>query len=212
MIWSQIVSLRESVLCSQVQWLLHLDLAEQEQDLLNYIRSQFARFCTLYIDVCSRKRFARSMSSILLSDFRFLDFSAISRLSHFIGTSFGPPTIKSHKYWANETVTWDGRSEISVRHRWRCRMGHSTSRQCTLASIAKLRSRVLAPQCIFQSILGICCHIDATSHEKRTQNVGALETSMHSSYTSILFFAEACRNTEGWFVRFCSLRIVVWPD
>ena len=164
--WCQIVSLRRSVLCSQVQWLLHLDLAEQEQNLLNYIRSQFARFCTLYIDVCSRKRFARSMSSILLSDFRFLEFSIISRLSHFIDTSSESSTVKSHRYWVNEIATWDERFEISMKHRWRCRMNHNTNRQCTLVFIATLRSRVLASQCIFYSILDIRFHIDVSSHEK----------------------------------------------
>ena len=60
--------------------ILHLDLAEQEQELLDYIRSQCAQCCTLYIGVCPRKQSARSVSSILLSGFRFLDFSIISRL------------------------------------------------------------------------------------------------------------------------------------
>ena len=88
----------------------------------------------------------------------------------------------------------------------------SMCRLVTLASIATLRRKVLAPQCIFQSILGICCHIDAASHEKFTQNIEALKTSMHSSYKSILFFVETCRNIEDWFVCFCSPRIDAWLD
>ena len=123
-----------------MQWLLHLDLAEQEQNLLNYIRSQFARFCTLYIDVCSRKSFAHSMHCFLI------DFSIISHLSHFVDTSCESSTAKLHRYWINEIAMWDERSEISVKHRWRCRMNHITSRQCTLDFIAMLRSRVLVLQ------------------------------------------------------------------
>ena len=80
---------------------------------------------------------------------RFLDFSAISPRSHLIGTSSEPPTVKSHRYWANETATWDERSEISVKHRWRCPMSHSTSCQCTLASSALLKQKVLVPRCTF---------------------------------------------------------------
>ena len=88
----------------------------------------------------------------------------------------------------------------------------SMCRLVTLASIATLRRKVLAPQCIFQSILGICCHIDAAPHEKPTQNIGALETSMHSPYKSALFSAETYHLIEGRLVRFCSLRIGVWPN
>ena len=141
-----------------------------------------------------------------------VDLSIISRLSHFIDTSSGPPTAKSHRYWANEIAMWDERSEISVEHQWRCRMSHSTSRQCTLVSIATFRRKVLAPQCIFQPILDICCHIDAAPHEKRTQNIGALEISMPSPYKSALFSAESCRIIEDSFVRFCTLRISAWPS
>ena len=87
---------------------------------------------------------------------------------------------------------------------------NESQHQCTLAFIATLRRKVLASQCIFQSVLDICCHMNATSHEKRTQNIETLKTSMHSSYKSTLFFVETCRNIEDRFVRFCSLRIDVW--
>ena len=94
--WCQIVSFRESVLCSHVTSWFRKARAEskQEQNLLNYIRSQFVRFWTLYIDVCSRKQFARSMSNILLYDsqvFRFAFFSIsqsffifLISLTHFL--------------------------------------------------------------------------------------------------------------------------------
>ena len=141
-----------------------------------------------------------------------IDFSIISHLSHFVDTSCESSTVKSHRYWVNEIAMWDERSEISVKHQWRCRMSHSTSRQCILVFIATLRRKVLASQCIFQSILDTCCHIDATSHEKRNQNVEALKISMSSSYKSILFFVESCRIIEDQFVRFCSFRISVWSS
>ena len=160
--WCQIVSLRGSVLCSHIT---PRPRRARAGSLLDYIRSQFARFCTLYVGVSPRKRSARSVPTLGYS-FLVFDFSAISRLSHFIGTSFGPPTAKSHRYWANEIAMWDGRSEISVGHQWRCRMSHSTSRQCTLVSIATLRSRVLAPQCMFYPILDTRFHIDASPHEE----------------------------------------------
>ena len=43
-------------------------------------------------------------------------------------------------------------------------------------------------------------------------NLEAPEISTPSPYKSALFSAEACRVIEGQFVRFCSLRIGVWPD
>ena len=88
----------------------------------------------------------------------------------------------------------------------------SMCRFVTLVFIATLRRKVLASQCIFQSILDICCHNDATSHEKFTQNIETLKTSMHSSYKSILFFVESCRIIEDRFVRFCTLRVDAWSS
>ena len=129
-VWCQIISFRKSVLCNQVQWLLHLDFAEQKQNLLNYIKSQFARFCTLYIDVCSRKLFAHCF---------FIDFSIIFHLSHFVDTSCEFSTVKLHKYWINEIAMWDEKSKISIKHRWRCRMNHRTSRQCVAISLSHSR-------------------------------------------------------------------------
>ena len=156
--------------------------------------------------------FASMHASRIRCTIFLVDLSIISRLSHFIDTSSESSTAKSHRYWVNEIAMRDERSEISVRHQWRCRMSHSTSRQCTLVFIATLRRKVLASQCIFQPILDICCHIDAASHEKRTQNIEALKTSMHSSYKSVLFFVETCRIIEDRFVRFCTLRIDAWSD
>ena len=81
-----------------------------------------------------------------------------------------------------------------------------------LASTTNSGERYLSYRCTFYSALDTCCHIDATPHEKRTQNVGALEISMSSSYKSALFSAEPCRIIEGQFVRFCTLRIGVWSS
>ena len=197
--------------------ILHLDLAEQEQNLLNYIKSQFAQFCTLYIDVCSRKRFERSMSSILLSSFRFLDFSIISRLSHLIGTVFESSTVKSHRYWVNEIAMWDERSEISVRHQWRCRMNHCTSRQCVALSLSSSSQRsdekyLLQSVSFSQFQISVVLSMHHLMRRHFISSTHVSKTSMLSSYKSILFFVETYHLIEDRFVRFCSLRIDAWSD
>ena len=77
------------------------------------------------------------------------------------------------------------------------------------------KRRVFASQCIFSSILDICCHIDASFHEKAlfcstNLNIETLKISMLSSHKSALFFVKTCRIIENRFVRFCNLRIDVW--
>ena len=104
--WNQIVSLSESVLCNHIAFRfcrarvrsrrtenirlfrILIDLILR-QNFLNYIKSQFVRICNFYIDVCSRKRFARSMSCMLFSDYRFLDhFSFFSLRWHILWISY----------------------------------------------------------------------------------------------------------------------------
>ena len=115
--------------------------------------------------------------------FFLIDFSIISHLSHFIDTSSESFTVKSHRYWINEIAMWNERSKMSVKHQWRCQVNHSTSRQC-VAFDSRLYDnysdeKYLLHSVSFQLILDICCRIDATSDEKRTQNIEALKTSMH---------------------------------
>ena len=157
MTWSQIVPLRGSVLYSHKKGLMPDSTASGERTMQSrYVSASQSRSKT-------RARaeppglHKESIRSILHSlhqcmpaeadphvrclaySFLVLDFSTISRLSHFIGTSVGPPTVKSHRYWVNEIAIWDERSEISVEHQWRCRMSLSTSRQCVALSLSPLR-------------------------------------------------------------------------
>ena len=79
---------------------------------------------------------------------------------------------------------------------WRYRCLRHTNRPCSPPSLVALSKANLFVSAAFASVY----------------DLRALETSMHPPYNSALFSAKACRIIEGRFVRFCSLRIGVWPN
>ena len=145
MAWSYIVSLRRSVLCSQITfWPRRARVRSRRtnnagdigsfrilidlifwQVLVRIEKLEFALFASMYA--------RRSLSRIRCITF-LIDFSVISHLSHFVGISSGPFTAKSHRYCVNEIAMWDKRSETFVGS-----MGHSTSRQCVAIALSPQR-------------------------------------------------------------------------
>ena len=126
--WSQIVSSRESVLCSHITSRSRKARVRSRrtnnaenigffrilidpilwQILVRTEKLEFALFASMYA--------RRSLSRIRCISF-LIDFSTISHFSHFVGTSCESSTVKSHRYWTDEIAMWNERSETSMR-RW----------------------------------------------------------------------------------------------
>ena len=126
--WGQIVSSRGSVLCSHITsrsrrarvrfrrtdnagdigfFRILID-SILWQALVRTEKLESALFASVYA--------RRSLPRIRCISF-LIDFSIISHFSHFVGTSCGFPTAKSHRYWTDEIAMWDERSETFM-GRW----------------------------------------------------------------------------------------------